>query len=50
MLENKNTEGDKQLQMKEQELKENHVKDGGISLKRIFIYNGILHTSLPLCA
>jgi len=37
MLENKNTEGDKQLQWKEQELKENHVKDGGMRLKKIYI-------------
>ena len=36
MLEN-NTERDKQLQWKEQELKENHVKDRKMRLKRIYI-------------
>jgi len=37
MLENKNTQGDKQLPWKEQELQENHVKDGEMRLKRIYI-------------
>lgn len=36
MLENKDKQGDNQIQWKEHEQEENHVKDGVMRLKKIY--------------